>query len=229
MRRVFLYAISLLWVHSLFAYLPQDFKTLNDTHACEYCDLTRSFIKIRPLSTDAFSAIRIEKTYLTNAKINGNDFIQTLIKSSNCMRLLIAYSHFQDSEFNELKLSYSAILNNLFKSHRFKNIDFSHAQINANSIKFSEFSDVNFSAADMQNNQFQNNVFQSTNFMNADLRQSNFSGSRFYQSNFEGAILDRCNFTNTNITKEQLKEADSYLCITLPDGSIYDNHGKETC
>ena len=229
MRRVVLYAISLVWTHFSLAYLPQDVEELNLTHACEYCDLTRSFIKIKPFAEDAASTLRIEKSYLINAKINGNDFIQSLIKSSNCMRLFIAYSHFQDSEFNELKLSYSAILNNVFKNQRFKNIDFSHAQINTNIIKFSEFTDMNFNSADLQNNQFQNNVFQSANFRNADLRQSNFSGSHFYQCNFEHAILDRCNFTNTNITQAQLNEADSYSCAILPDGSIYDNHGKETC
>lgn len=229
MRRVFLYAICLIWTHIALAYLPQDFEELNQTHSCEYCDLTRSFIKIKPLAEDAISTLRIEKSYLINAKVNGNDFIQSLIKTSNCIRLLIAYSHFQDSEFNDLKFSYGAILNNVFKNHRFKNIDFSHAQINTNIIKFSEFNDVSFFAADLQNNQFQNNQFQNISFMHADLRKTNFSGSHFYQSNFDHAILDRCNFSNTNITQEQLNEADSYICATLPDGSIYDNHGKETC
>jgi uncharacterized protein YjbI with pentapeptide repeats len=229
MRKVILYAIYSVWNASSYAYLPHDLQDLIDTHTCEYCDLTRSFIKIKPIDEDGISVLRIEKSYLTNAKINGNDFIQTLIKDSNCLRLLVAYSHFQDSEFSQLQLSYSSILNNVFKNHYFKTLNVSYASINNNIFKFSTFEDVGFSFSDLQNNQFHNNVFKSVNFSHADIRQTNFSGSQFYQSNFEHAILDKCNFTNTNITQEELEKAASYSCAIMPDGSIYDNHGKDIC
>lgn len=74
---------------------------------------------------------------------------------------------------------------------------------------------ANFKWAHMSGSNFEN-----VNLTKADLSEANVSSSNFHNANVSGVNFNRAILIGSNITKEQLKQAKSYFCAVLPDGTI---------
>jgi uncharacterized protein YjbI with pentapeptide repeats len=222
---VFLYLSSPL----CFSFLQNDFNQFINQQWCENCDLTRSVIKFKTNSNNPTTQIQIKKSYISNAKIQASDFSDSQISFSNGIRILIANSNFIRTQFNDLLLQYSLIDNVNFKDSKIINVSWNNSQFINSQFQKVFFESLSFSNTDLRFNKFIDCVFENTNFSQSDLKGVDFQGSQFKNISFKNADLRKANLYNTNITKQQLNETLSYVCAILPDGTVYDNNGKEFC
>ena len=210
-----------------YCYLQKDIDNFNETQQCFKCDLTRSVIKLK--ITNKPNPIQIKESYLSNAKIQATDFDGSEIIDSNCMRILIANSSFNTSTFNGLNIIYSLIDNVKFINSEFNNVNWNFSQFINTTFNQDVFINSSFSNSDLKYSQFINSSLENIDFSQSDLRGVVFYGSKFKNINFKNADLRKANFNNTNVEIAELDSSLSYLCATLPDGTVYDNNGKECC
>lgn len=228
--RAVIYFLSFLFFSfQSYSFLQNDLEQFLISQNCEHCDLTRSVLKFKAGALTLGNTINIKKSFLTNAKIQASEFYNTNISDSNGIRILIANSNFNQSLFSDLLLSFSMIENVNFKDSKIINIHWDKSQLIDTNFENCIFESLSFQGSDLRSTKLSNNYFSNTNFSQSDLRGVDFQNSRFKNSTFKNADLRKANLYNTNITQQQLNDTLSYACAILPDGTLYDNNGKEIC
>lgn len=84
----------------------------------------------------------------------------------------------------------------------------------------SNFEGAILTHANFSNTHLSGSNFENVNFTKANLSQANLSSSNFNNANVSGANFNRAILIGSNLTQEQLKQAKSYFCAVLPDGTL---------
>lgn len=93
----------------------------------------------------------------------------------------------------------------------------------------------NFEGAMMNHANFERAYLSGSNFENVNLTKANLSWANLSSSNFNNANVAGVNFNHSiligsNLTQEQLKQAKSYFCAVLPDGTlVLPEHEWQNC
>jgi uncharacterized protein YjbI with pentapeptide repeats len=211
------------------AFLQNDLDQFLVSLNCEHCDLTRSVLKFKSSTLNLGNTLNVKKSFLTNAKIQASEFYNTNISESNAIRILIANSNFNQSFLSDLLLTYSMIENVSFKDSKIINSHWDRSQLIDTVFENCIFESLSFQGSDLRSSKLTHNTFLNTNFSQSDLRGVDFQHSYFKNTTFKNADLRKANLYNTNITQQQLNDTLSYACAILPDGTVYDNNGKEIC
>lgn len=84
----------------------------------------------------------------------------------------------------------------------------------------SNFKGAVLTHANFNNAHLSGSSFENVNLSKADLSESNLSSSNFNGANVSGVNFNRSILIGSNLTQEQLKQAKSYFCAVLPDGTL---------
>lgn len=109
-------------------------------------------------------------------------------------------------------MSYSNFTNSFIYSSNFVNavllkVNFQHSRLDYSSLTLSHLSEASFS----------NTSLKKVDFSSANLSSADFTGANTKGVKFTKAIL-----IGSNITKNQLEEADNIACSVLPNGEVVD-------
>lgn len=94
----------------------------------------------------------------------------------------------------------------------------------------SNFKGAVLSHANLKTAHFSGSSFENVNLSKADLSETNLSSSNFNGANVSGVNFNHSILIGSNLTEEQLKQAKSYFCAVLPDGTLaLPEHEWQTC
>lgn len=190
-----------------FAYIPSDIDKLNKLDNCQKCDITEHIIDNDQIET--FRVENLNDSYWTASTLNRVNFRKKTLVHSNFVVSRMFETIFDESDLSASNFSNSECVKCSLQNAKLKNSNFSNAK----------FLYAQFTNADLSNVSLEKGFFSHAQFMNV-----NFLGA-----NLNKADLTKANLYGSNITQKQLNSSLSYLCATLPDGSVYDKNGEIDC
>ena len=209
------------------AYLPEDIDNLINNSECLKCNLTGADLKYYSDKKNLNDKI-IDSSYFSYAQIGGISFNNLKMNNSNFVKVRASNLNLNDSTIDSCNFSHSDFIAR-FNSSIISNSDFSNSSSDEIVFYKSELKNVSFNNSALSKSDFSKSTLSQVTFKNAIIKKGLFSKTNFNDVNISEAVFDYSNFFASNMTLERLKDAKSFKCVILNDGTIYTNNGLYDC